>query len=270
MKHNKELICQEIFRLVEIMHKLRSEDGGCSWDRKQTHLSLAKFIKEEAQEAVEAIESGDTLHMVEELGDLLMLIVFNAQIGVENGTFTLADVARGISDKLISRHPHVFGDAEKGIDSEKVLQMWGELKVKEKADRRKISNRMKEALRFPSAIRMTEKIQAEAAEVGFDFPDADEAFKKVKEEVEEIRELVQGNEGGEQIEEKIAEEVGDLLFSVVNVTRLRGIDAEECLKKASEKFVGRFAKVEKLVQGNFAGKSLAELDKYWDQVKKTD
>lgn len=265
MKLDKENIAKEVLRLAEIMQKLRSDEGGCSWDRKQTHLTLAKFIKEEAEETIEAIESGDVLHMVEELGDLLMLIVFNAQIGMENGTFTLADVARGICDKLVSRHPHVFGEAERGIDAEKVLEMWGEIKVKEKADRGKISNRMKEALKFPSAIRLTEKIQTEAAGVGFDFPDADQAFEKVKEEVEEIRELVQSENA---CEEKISEEVGDLLFSVVNVTRLRGIDAEECLKKASEKFVGRFTKVEELLNGDFSGKSLAELDQYWDKVKK--
>ncbi len=265
MKLDKESIAAEIIRLAEIMQKLRSEDGGCSWDRKQTHRTLARFIREESEEAIEAIESEDVLHMVEELGDLLMLIVFNAQIGSENGTFTLADVARGISDKLVSRHPHVFGEAERGIDPEKVLEMWGELKVKEKAERKKVANRMKEALRFPSAIRLTEKVQAEAASVGFDFPDADEAFKKVQEEVDEIRELMHQENADA---EKVAEEVGDLLFSVVNLTRLRGIDAEECLKKASEKFVGRFEKVEEMVGGDFSGKSLAELDKYWDEVKK--
>ncbi|MFZ5952118.1 MAG: nucleoside triphosphate pyrophosphohydrolase [Candidatus Rifleibacteriota bacterium] len=265
MNIKREAIASEVLRLVEIMQKLRSPDG-CSWDRKQTHQTLAKYIKEESDEAIEAIEKGDVLHMVEELGDLLMLIVFNAQIGMENGTFTLEDVARGISDKLVSRHPHVFGEAERGIDPEQVLAMWGELKVQEKAHRGKVSSRMKEALKFPSAIRLTEKIQSEAAVVGFDFPDSSEAFKKVREEVEEVG--VHMSQGSEADQKLVSEEVGDLLFSIINLTRLRGIDAEECLRKASEKFVGRFEKVEELVNNDFSGKTLAELDKYWDQVKK--
>ncbi|MDN5280476.1 MAG: tetrapyrrole methylase family protein / MazG family protein [Clostridiales bacterium] len=266
MKNDKELIAKELLRLVEIMEKLRSPDG-CSWDRKQTHSSLAKYIKEESEEVIEAINSEDTLHIVEELGDLLMLIVFNSQIGMEQGTFTLAEVAAGISDKLVSRHPHVFGDAEKGIDPEKVLEMWGELKKKEKAHRGKISNRMKEALKFPSAIRLTEKVQNEAAGVGFDFPNHKEAFKKIQEETEEVSQLIEKEdcEPG-----KFEEEIGDLLFSVINVTRLQGIDAENCLRKASEKFVRRFEQVEDLVEedGGFAGKTLEELDKYWDKIKK--
>lgn len=263
--NNKELIAKEVLRLVEIMEKLRSPDG-CSWDRKQTHKSLAKYVQEEAEEVVEAINSEDELHIVEELGDLLMMVVFNAQIGAEQGTFSLEDVARGISEKLISRHPHVFGDAERGINPEKVLEMWGELKIKEKAERGKVSNRMKEALKFPSAIKLTEKVQLEAAKVGFDFPDINDAFKKVHEETEEVAVLL--NDESSEIE-RIEEEIGDLLFSVINVTRLKGVDAERCLKRASEKFVSRFEKVETLVEkdGGFEGKSLKDLDVYWDKIK---
>lgn len=263
---NSNGITTEILRLVEIMAKLRSPEG-CSWDRKQTHKSLAKFVQEEAEEVIEAIHSEDDLHIVEELGDLLMLIVFNSQIGAENGTFTLEDVARGISDKLVSRHPHVYGDVEKGINPEKVLEMWGDLKGKEKALRGMTSNRMKEALKFPSAIKLTEKIQSEAAKVGFDFPNVDEALGKVKEETLEVASLLNENDCNR---ERIEEEIGDLLFSVINVTRLQGIDAESCLKKASEKFVSRFEKVETLAvkDGGFEGKSLKELDVYWDKIKK--
>ncbi|GAB4276694.1 MAG: nucleoside triphosphate pyrophosphohydrolase [Candidatus Rifleibacteriota bacterium] len=266
MTEAKSRISNELMRLVEIMERLRSPDG-CSWDRKQTHRSLAKFVKEEAEEAVEAIESGDTLHMVEELGDLLMIIVFHSQIGAEEGTFTLADVARGICEKLIARHPHVFGEVERGLDPDQVLDLWGKLKKTEKENKGKISNRMKEALNFPSAIKLTEKIQQEAARVGFDFPAAEEAFRKVREETEEVGELLQEDQNDNL--EAVQEEVGDLLFSIINFTRLRGLDAEKCLRLASKKFVNRFAHVEEMVEkdGGFAGKKLEELDKYWDKIK---
>lgn len=265
MSHKKEAIAAEFLRLVEIFEKLRSPDG-CSWDRKQTHQSLAKHVREEAEEVVEAIDSGDVLHLVEELGDLLMQVVFHAQIGSENGTFDMEDVSRGICEKLISRHPHVFGSAERGIAPEQVLEMWGELKSKEKAERKRLAHRMKESLNFPSAIRLTEKIQAEAASVGFDFSSAEQAFLKIREEVEEVEELMAKKEAHAA---KMQEEIGDLLFSVINVTRLLQIDAESCLRKASEKFVERFARVEELVEkdGGFSGKNLEELDKYWDRIK---
>jgi MazG family protein len=267
MTNDKKRITQQVIRLVEILELLRSPQG-CSWDRKQTFKTLAPDILEEAHEVVEAIESEDTLHIVEELGDLLMLIVFNSQIGSENGTFSLAEVAQGICDKLVMRHPHVFADEDNDIEPEQVMDMWGKIKAVEKRERKKLSNRMKEALKFPSAIKLTEKIQSEAATVGFDFPDTRQAFTKIEEEVEEVKENL---EESDSKKEKIEEEIGDLLFSVINFTRLSGIDAENCLKKASEKFVDRFAQVEQLAEneGGFEGKSLQELDKYWDKIKLT-
>lgn len=263
MNNNNDRISSEFLQLVEIMRTLRSPEG-CSWDRKQTHATMAEHVAEEAREVVEAIRSGDTLHIKEELGDLLMIIVFNAQIAAENGTFDMADVARGICEKLINRHPHVFGDVAKGADPEKVIAMWGEIKKQEKIDRKRISNRMREAVEFPSALAGAEKIQDEAAVVGFDFPDAHAALAKIKEEAGEIEAALKG-----QQREAIEEEVGDLLFSVLNVSRLAGVNAEECLRRSAAKFVSRFARVETLVEadGGFAGKSLAELDKYWDKVK---
>lgn len=265
MTNDKRKITHQLIRLVEILEILRSPEG-CSWDRKQTFKSLAPNVIEEAREVVEAIESEDTLHIVEELGDLLMLIVFNSQIGSENGTFTLADVAEGICNKLVLRHPHVFADEDNNIKPEQVMDMWGKIKAVEKKERSKLSNRMKEALKFPSAIKLTEKIQSEAATVGFDFPDSGQAFDKIEEEIIEVKENL---ERPELEKEKIEEEIGDLLFSVINFTRLSGIDAENCLKKASEKFVNRFTQVEELAlnDGGFEGKSLQELDKYWDKIK---
>lgn len=267
MQNKTQGISKEIIRLVDIMKKLRSPEG-CSWDKKQNHHTLAKFIKEESDEVIEAIESGDTLHMVEELGDLLMLIVFNAQIGDEQGTFTLEDVARGISDKLELRHPHVFGNSPKDIASDEVVKLWGEVKKHEKADKKRISYRMKQTLNFPSALRLATRVQEEAATVGFDFPSADQAFQKIHEEVAEVEVCMKSDQGSSD-NEKLQEELGDLLFSVINVARLCEIDAEKSLRKASQKFVDRFEKVEKLAESNggFAGKNLQQLDKYWDKIK---
>lgn len=263
MKAENSIIAEEIMRLVDLMRTLRSPEG-CSWDRKQTHESLADNVLEEAQEVVDAIKSGDDLHVREELGDLLMMVVFNAQIASEAGKYDLGEVARGICSKLIHRHPHVFGDATRGADPEKVMEMWGEIKKQEKLDKGKISHRMREALSFPSALSGAEKIQSEAAVVGFDFPTARVAAAKIREEAAEVE-----NALDEGCQEHLEEEIGDLLFSVLNVTRLSGLSAEKCLRQATGKFVERFAKVEKLVlaDGGFAGKDLAELDKYWDRIK---
>lgn len=262
-KHDNQQISDEYLKLVEIMRKLRSPEG-CSWDRKQTISSLADDIVEEAAEVHEAIRSGDSLHICEELGDVLMLVVFAAQIAAEEGKFGMADVARGICDKMINRHPHVFGNHENAIDPEKVSELWGEIKKKEKYDRSRISNRMRAAIEFPSALSGAEKVQSEAASIGFDFADARSALAKIHEETTEIEKaMMNGNN------EEIEEEIGDLLFSVLNVSRLSNISAEKCLRNATSKFVERFARIEPLVEadGGFAGKSLQELDRYWDKVK---
>ncbi len=263
MKPDKEKTLNEFYKLVEIMAVLRSENG-CSWDRKQTHESLAENVIEEAQEVADAIKSGDELHMKEELGDLLMMVVFHAQIALEAGKFDMGDVARGICDKLVLRHPHVFGNAEQLADPDQVMEMWGKIKKKEKLDRAKLSNRMIEAMGFASALAGAEKIQIEAARAGFDFPSVEAACVKISEETKEIENaLLEGNKS------EIASEIGDLIFSILNVSRLSGLSAEDCLRASSQKFVNRFAKVEEMVEadGGFAGKDLATLDKYWDKIK---
>lgn len=263
MKHNNQQISEEYIQLVEIMRRLRSQQG-CSWDRKQTMESLADNVIEEADEVVEAIKSGDSLHICEELGDLLMMIVFQTQIAAEEGKFDMADVARGICSKLINRHPHVFGSHENAIDPEKVIEMWGEIKKKEKHDRSLISNRMRAAMEFPSALSGAEKVQSEAASIGFDFASARTALAKIHEEAAEIEKAIDGGNP-----EELEEEIGDLLFSVLNVSRLSNISAEKSLRKSTAKFVERFAQIEPLVEadGGFAGKTLEELDRYWDKIK---
>ncbi len=263
MEKQNNAIATEFLRLVEIMRLLRSPEG-CSWDRKQTHDSLAENVVEEAREVVEAIFSKDDLHIREELGDLLMMVVFHAQIAAEAGKFDMSDVARGICEKLIFRHPHVFTEEGRGASPERVSEMWGEIKKQEKLEKSRTSNRMLQALGFPSALSAAEKVQKEAATVGFDFSDANAAVYKIAEEAEEIKDAVK--KGNRQ---DLEEELGDLLFAVLNVSRLSGIDAETCLRRSTEKFVKRFTKIEAMVEhdGGFAGKSLAELDKYWDKIK---
>lgn len=263
MEQQNNAIAREFLKLVEIMRLLRSPEG-CSWDRKQTHESLADNVIEEAREVVEAIHGKDDLHIREELGDLLMMVVFHAQIAAEAGKFDMSDVARGICEKLVFRHPHVFTEEGRGASPDRVSEMWGEIKKKEKLEKSKISNRMVQSLGFPSALSAAEKVQKEAATVGFDFPDAAAAVYKIAEEAEEIKGAVKAG----NIKD-LEEEIGDLLFAVLNVSRLSGVDAETCLRRSTEKFVKRFTRIETLVEqdGGFEGKSLEELDKYWDKIK---
>lgn len=270
MRHiNNSKISTSFMKLVDIMEKLRSP-SGCSWDRKQNHNTLKKYVIEEAEEVVEAIESGDILNIREELGDLMMLIVFHSQIAKENGTFTIAEVCDGICEKLIHRHPHVFGDNSAKIDSEAVIKQWDEIKVTEKAEKLKISSRMEEMLNLPSQLQATEYIQKEAAKVGFDFQSTADALNKIFEEATEVKAELKKDDSANA--EHLAEEIGDLLFATINVARLSGFDTSSLLYKATNKFVSRFSQVEKMASenGGFNNKSLEELDKYWDSIKLTE
>lgn len=263
---NNENISKEYLRLIEIMRILRSEQG-CSWDRKQSIETMPKHISGEANEVVEALKSGDMLHIKEELGDLLMTIVMTAQIADENGTFDMADVARDICDKLILRHPHVFGENKNAITPDQVMDLWGKIKEKEKAEKGRLTYKMREAENFKSAIASIVKIQSIASKVGFDWKDSLSAFPKILEEANEVKEALETNSN-----EKTEEEIGDLLFATLNVARLAGIDAEKALKKAGNKFVNRFAIVEEkaTLDGGFEGKTLEQLDIYWNEAKEEE
>lgn len=254
-------------RLLEIMARLRAPDG-CSWDRKQDHTSLRKYVLEEANEVAEAIDKGDLLHLCEELGDLAMMIAFHAQVAAEAGTFTMTEVMKGICEKLISRHPHVFAtpDGEK-LTPEQVVDIWGKLKTDEKARKARISSRMQEVEAFASPLKAAFQIQAEAATVGFDFPEARGAIDKIAEEAKEL--------AGTLTEEDVdaaEDELGDLLFSIVNAARLLGVDPEEALRRSTGKFVRRFGQVEEIADaaGGFKGKSISELDTWWNRVKERE
>jgi MazG family protein len=259
-------------RLLEIMARLRAPDG-CAWDREQTPATLKSQMLEECYEVMEAIDSGSRDLLLEELGDLLLHVVFQAQIAAEQGDFTFADVAAGIAEKLVRRHPHVFGEV-KLADSASVLVQWEELKKAEKPERKSALDGIPRAL---PALMRADAIQRRARKVGFDWPDATGALEKVREEVQEVAAAMSeaaafahANEAAAEVSPQIEEEIGDILFSVVNLSRHLKLDAEELLRRATDKFEQRFRNVEQQAQA--AGKKLetctaGELDTFWEVAK---
>jgi len=258
-------------RLLEVMRRLR-EPGGCAWDREQTHESMKKYVREEGDEVIAAIEEGDPLHICEELGDLLMIITFHARIAEETGKFTMNEVAKGIVEKLISRHPHVFppnaeeAEAGKNLSSDGVVQRWQELKTEEKRLKKRVSARMEHVAGFASSLQASLQMQEEARKVGFDFPDHTSALAKIVEEANELSHLCKNRS---EDREQLTLELGDLLFSVVNCACMLGIDPDVALRKTNQKFLRRFSSVEERVEaaGGWEGKGIQELDRLWDAVK---
>ncbi len=247
--------------LEKIVTILRAP-GGCPWDGEQTHESLRRGLIEESCEVIEAINEQNPEHLKEELGDVLLQVVFHADIEREAGRFTLDDVADGICKKLIFRHPHVFGDVQVS-GSDEVLVNWDELKREEKHQESYTDTLTSVAKSLPALWR-AEKVQKKAKKAGFDWSDAQGAVDKLSEELSELKEaMAQGT--------NIHEELGDLLFAAVNVSRFVEADPEEALNAATEKFISRFAKVEALAsaQGkDMKEMSLSELDALWEQVKR--
>ena len=247
--------------LEKIVTILRAP-GGCPWDGEQTHESLRRGLIEESCEVIEAINEQNPEHLKEELGDVLLQVVFHADIEREAGRFTLDDVADGICKKLIFRHPHVFGDVQVS-GSDEVLVNWDELKREEKHQESYTDTLTSVAKSLPALWR-AEKVQKKAKKAGFDWSDAQGAVDKLSEELSELKEaMAQGT--------NVHEELGDLLFAAVNVSRFVGADPEETLNAATEKFISRFAKVEALAsaQGkDMKEMSLSELDALWEQVKR--
>jgi tetrapyrrole methylase family protein/MazG family protein len=257
-----------IEKVIDLMARLRAPEG-CPWDREQTPASLKHQLLEECYEVLEAIDGSSPEHLAEELGDLLLHIVFQAQIAREAGAFTFADVADGLAEKLIRRHPHVFGDF-KVKDSTETIALWQELKKKEKPERASVLDGVPRAL---PALMRAEALQKKARHVGFDWPDAQGALAKVREEIDEV--LEEDEAGRPDADEpratpELGAEIGDLLFALVNLTRHLKLNAEELLTGASDKFSRRFRAVEDHFRA--AGKSmkdvpLRELDEAWNQVK---
>lgn len=250
---------QDLERIVTILRA----PGGCPWDREQTHESLRRGTLEECYEVIEAINEHSPDHMKEELGDLLLQVVFHADIEREAGRFDLHDVADGICKKLIFRHPHVFGDVSVENSAE-VLVNWDNLKQQEK-HQSTYTDTLNAVARSLPALWRAEKVQKKAKKAGFDWDDAQGAVDKLSEELGELKEaMAQGT--------NVEEELGDLLFAAVNVSRFVKCDPETALNAATEKFISRFAKVEALArdQGkDMAQMSLEELDKLWEQAKRT-
>lgn len=252
----------DINDLLDIMSRLRAP-GGCPWDAEQTHESIRKNFIEETYEVIEAIDKCDPVLLCEELGDVLLQIVFHAQMEQEIGNFAFGDVADGICKKLIERHPHVFGEVKVGgVDD--VLTNWDAIKRSTKGQSSTSSAMLSVPRELPALMR-ADKLQHKAAKVGFDWDDVSGALDKLGEETEELRGAIASGD-----RENIKEELGDLIFSAVNVSRFVGCDAEEALTAASDKFLERFSGVEKLAAErgiDMNSASLDVLDALWDEVK---
>lgn len=246
--------------LIRIMGILRSE-GGCPWDREQTHKSIRSNFIEETYEAVEAIDKDDTDLMCEELGDVLLQVVFHARIEQENGTFDIGDVADGICRKLIVRHPHVFGDVSADTP-EQVLRNWDAIKKRTKGQDTKADALRAVPSILPALMRSC-KVQQRASRSGYDWENAKGALDKTTEELGELQSAVQSGDKAHT-----SEELGDLLFSAVNAARLLDIDPEEALTGACDKFIARFAKAEQLAGGrSLEGMTAKERDELWERAK---
>lgn len=248
--------------LLDIMAQLRGENG-CPWDKEQTHDTLKKYLLEEAYEVVDAIEENDKQKHCEELGDVLLQIVFQSQIAKEEGAFDIEDVINSICTKLINRHPHVFAK-EKVTKASEVERKWQSIKKKEK----NISTYTQELRDIPKsmpALMRSYKVQKKVSKVGFDWNNPDDALKKVYEEIDELKEVYKSANLS-----KIHEEIGDLIFAVVNVSRLLGVEPETALSATITKFIKRFSYIEQksIEQGKqLEDMSLAEMDKLWDEAK---
>ena len=271
MTLSEESMSKSLEELIAVMAKLRAP-GGCPWDREQTYASLSQYLLEEAYETFDAIQeadqTGDITHLKEELGDLLLQVIFHSTIAAEKGDFTIDDVAAGITQKLVLRHPHVFGDA-KLERAEDVLDNWDRLK----ADERKASGNAEKTaesilddvpVHFPALLEGL-KLTTKAAKVGFDWEDIDQIFEKLDEEVAELREALDGRDSGE-----VAAEIGDLLFVLVNLARKLDVEPETALKRTNRKFRQRFKFIEDelTAQGKSPSDStLKEMDDLWNVAK---
>ena len=263
-------------RLVEIMRRLRDPKSGCEWDSVQTFATIAPYTIEEAYEVAEAIARGDLLDLKDELGDLLLQVVFHARMAEEAGAFDFGDVVESITAKLIRRHPHVFGDA-RDLSPAGVKALWGEIKEAEKAERRRERGESEQPAAagllagVPAglpALARAEKLTRKAATVGFDWPDAAQVVGKIEEEVREVRAAL---EAGARRE--IEDEIGDLLFAVVNLARHAGVDPESALRGANAKFERRFGAVEQALAAagrTPADASLDDMEDLWVKAKELE
>ncbi len=244
--------------LIKTVRILRSENG-CKWDREQTHSTLKPNMLEEAYEAVDAIDNNDMKHLREELGDVLLQVVLHSQIADDEGNFNIEDVAKEINEKLIRRHPHVFGDVNVNSTQE-ILDNWDKIKKEEKTHRTSVMDGVSKS---QSALMSAQKISKKAVKVGFEWPDEKTLYECVFSEFQEFQEAC---EKGDR--EHIEEEMGDILFAVVNLARWNKLDAEQALLKANKKFINRFKKMEELATKPLQEYSFEEFDNLWKSAKK--
>ena len=255
----------ELDRLVRTMWRLRQPDG-CPWDREQTHRSITKHLVEEAYEAVEAIEANDREHLIEELGDVLEQVVLHAQIAADEGAFTIDDVVRGLNEKLVRRHPHVFGEHAAAGDGGEVQDIWDDVKAAERAaqgEKDAPQGLLDSVPRSLPALMQAQKISKRAAKAGFEWDTIADIWDKVAEERAEFEREEPGSDARSL-------EFGDLLFALVNVARREGIDAEESLAASNRKFRARWSRMEELARARgveLGGLDAARLNELWDHAK---
>lgn len=257
----------ELERCIKVIKALRHPETGCPWDLEQTHESLLKYLIEESYEFIEATHSKDPKHMEEEIGDVFLQVLLHSTIAEQARTFDLEGVAKGLADKIIRRHPHVFHPGNKNLSTDEVIERWKGLKEQEKGPKKYA---IEHKLLHAPALETAFQIGVKSTAVNFDWEDYYQVMSKVEEEWQEVKEELPP--GGEHNKERVKEEIGDLLFSVAQLARHLDLNPEECLRDANKKFIKRFNKVEDKVR--LAGKKLeetpqSELEKYWIEVKKS-
>jgi tetrapyrrole methylase family protein/MazG family protein len=279
-------VSEQFDELVRIMARLRAPDG-CPWDRKQTHDSLKPYLLEETYEVLETIDHQDTHKLKEELGDLLLQIVFHAQIGTESGTFTIREVMEQLAEKLVRRHPHVFGQVSEeahSLNAEQVYSRWEQIKRDERTQSGRESSALEGVPKALPALLRAYQVQARASRVGFDWPHTaqgmEHVFDKIEEEVKELREATlrssegpqpaSSDEGASTDRSQIEAELGDMLFSVVNLARFLKVNPEDTLRQATNRFCDRFHYIES--EAAKSGRrmedlTLAEMDRLWEEAK---
>ncbi|MDJ0729976.1 MAG: nucleoside triphosphate pyrophosphohydrolase [Crocosphaera sp.] len=259
-------ILEALNHLINVVAKLRSPDGGCPWDLAQTPQTLIPYVIEEAYEVVHAIRSEDQEAIAEELGDLLLQVVLQAQIAEDYGYFSLQEVAQGITEKLIRRHPHVFDNLEVE-NSEEVRQNWEKIKAKEKGETPEMAQLLSRKLdryhRTLPPLMASSKISVKAAKAGFEWENVDGVWEKFSEELTEFKESLETENKAHQ-----QSELGDLLFTIINIARWYGLDASEALSGTNERFIQRLSKMENFADRPLTDYSLEDLEKLWQQAKK--
>jgi tetrapyrrole methylase family protein / MazG family protein len=254
---------QKFSRLLEVMARLRGE-AGCPWDKEQTHLSLKPCLLEESYELLDALDSGDANKLKEELGDVLLQVVFHTQIAREEGRFTIEDVIVQLTEKLVRRHPYVFAGEPLPEDAASVLKQRMQIKASEK-EHGEVKSALGNVPKAMPALARAQSISRRAAHLGFEWPDIEQVWKKVDEEIHELREAAAS---GNTL--RTGEEVGDLLFTLVNIARFLDVESEEVLAQTVDRFIRRFQHIEtKLREANksFDQSSLEEMDRFWEEAK---